>query len=392
PYSTETAFPKWTGVCLAEATGREVEVINCGGLSYASYRVLAILREVKQYDPDLILIYTGHNEFLERRTLENARSEDQSFAQLAQKMYLVRWAAHFIGSNRENAPRRTPKSKTVLAAEVEALLDYQGGLEQYSRNDLWLQGVDEHFEWNVRQMLDEISGSNIPLVFVSPVSNLKDCPPFKFENDPSLSSELQSEFEKSFRLAIGSDDPRTARSAVEKALEIDPDHAGANFLFGKLAYEQHQFSDAEKYFIKARDTDVCPLRAQSELIGDLQVSLNQRRIPFLDAQKLFSEQTKGGYANGTANAIVGDEWLVDHIHPSVAGHQLLGEALASLVLEQGWFEIEKDNWKESIDAEFQRRIASLGEEYFLRAKQRLEGLQLWTQGRAKKIRESGPAE
>ena len=46
PYSTPTAFPAWMGICLQAATGRNVEVVNCGGLSYASYRVLAILREM----------------------------------------------------------------------------------------------------------------------------------------------------------------------------------------------------------------------------------------------------------------------------------------------------------------------------------------------------------
>lgn len=46
PYSTETAFPQWLQLDLQAAVpDRQVEVINCGGLSYASYRVLAILRE-----------------------------------------------------------------------------------------------------------------------------------------------------------------------------------------------------------------------------------------------------------------------------------------------------------------------------------------------------------
>ncbi|MEZ5362267.1 MAG: hypothetical protein R2748_07970 [Bryobacterales bacterium] len=47
-----------------------MEVINAGGVSYASYRVAAVMEELAQYEPDAFLIYSGHNEFLERRTYE----------------------------------------------------------------------------------------------------------------------------------------------------------------------------------------------------------------------------------------------------------------------------------------------------------------------------------
>jgi hypothetical protein len=44
---------------------RTWEVINCGGVSYGSWRLVAVLKEVLQYAPDLIILATGENEFLE---------------------------------------------------------------------------------------------------------------------------------------------------------------------------------------------------------------------------------------------------------------------------------------------------------------------------------------
>ena len=35
-----------------------------GGVSYASYRVAALMEELVRYEPDLFVIYSGHNEFL----------------------------------------------------------------------------------------------------------------------------------------------------------------------------------------------------------------------------------------------------------------------------------------------------------------------------------------
>lgn len=50
-----------------------VEIINCGGLSYGSHRLVLIAAEVLQYAPDLLLIYSGHNEFEELEQFKLAK-------------------------------------------------------------------------------------------------------------------------------------------------------------------------------------------------------------------------------------------------------------------------------------------------------------------------------
>ena len=47
---------------------RKWEVINAGAISYASYRIKGLMAELARYEPDLFIVYTGENEFLERRT------------------------------------------------------------------------------------------------------------------------------------------------------------------------------------------------------------------------------------------------------------------------------------------------------------------------------------
>ncbi len=51
---------------------QRVEIINCGGLSYGSHRLVPVAAEVMSYEPDLVLIYSGHNEFEELEQLELA--------------------------------------------------------------------------------------------------------------------------------------------------------------------------------------------------------------------------------------------------------------------------------------------------------------------------------
>ena len=74
PWSIETSFTTWLELSLHAADkSKEWEVINCGGVSYASYRLVPILHEVLAYDPDLLIVFTGHNEFLEDREYGHVR-------------------------------------------------------------------------------------------------------------------------------------------------------------------------------------------------------------------------------------------------------------------------------------------------------------------------------
>ena len=95
PFSTETAFSTWLRLRLQAANPQlSFEVVNCGGVSYASYRVSKILDELLQHQPDAIVLYTGHNEFLEDRTYAEVRSmsaANRVASRLASKLETVRW-------------------------------------------------------------------------------------------------------------------------------------------------------------------------------------------------------------------------------------------------------------------------------------------------------------
>ena len=64
PFAPDTSFPKWLQLRLEKIDPtRKWTVVNCGGVSYASYRLVPIVKEVLDYEPDLIVLYTGQNEF-----------------------------------------------------------------------------------------------------------------------------------------------------------------------------------------------------------------------------------------------------------------------------------------------------------------------------------------
>ncbi len=133
PYSIETSFTAWLKLNLEAARPEtDFEVVNCGGISYASYRLVPIMREVLEYEPDLFIIYTGHNEFLEDRTYRRLKRIPRALIGLHRTMLNLRsyWLANeFISKRRARRTESGSSSKTVLPTEVEAKLDFSDGLE-----------------------------------------------------------------------------------------------------------------------------------------------------------------------------------------------------------------------------------------------------------------------
>lgn len=379
PYSTETSFAKWLEIDLQAAAPRQrIEVVNCGGLSYASYRVARILEEILQYEADLVVVYTGHNEYLERRSYQGLRGDALSakWRSSINELRIVQLTRQLmVGATGD---RFVVKNPTELQTEVDALLDYREGLADYDRNAAWLVGVPQHFEWNIRQMMLACRAAGVPVVFMTPVSNLVDCPPFKIEISPELAGDDAARFEALWSSARSAEDPLEALEFAHSALELDPQHAGANYLVGKLYYERNETAAAEPYLTAARDQDVCPLRATSELVKIVREVAHAEGVPLLDAVHHFSEQSPGG--------LVGDNWLIDHVHPTVEGHRELARALSQLCLERELVAGEESDWRAEADRAALRHLEELGEAYFQRGAQRLEGLRLWTQGRANKLR------
>ena len=383
PYSTETAFPEWLKLNLrAQSPDTNYEAINCGGLSYASYRVLAILKEVLEYDPDLIVVYTGQNEFLEHRTYENwkpqsARSESIAWLSQMRTVQLLRsWIA-------KPAARSEAAVRTELASEVDALLDYSGGLNDYHREDPWREPVVSHFRWNLEQMIRACRERRVPLILVRPVTNLIDCPPFKFEIDSKLPAVQQSEFSERWdALRANRDGIRDPLDEVDYLLSIDPQHAGALYMKGHLLADQGNWEAAKRCFIAARDADVCPLRAITPIAEAVTELAERFELPLVDAEQLISDLSE--------HQLPGSQWLVDHVHPTIEGHQRIGEAIAELCVQERLVMPTNSDWRTDRKTFYTEHLSSLGEAYFHRGKQRLEGLMLWTQGRAKKVKAAAP--
>jgi tetratricopeptide (TPR) repeat protein len=378
PWSIESSFTTWLELHLNAADpSRRYEVVNCGGVSYATYRLAPILQEVLKYQPDLVIFCEGHNEFLEDRSYAPIK------AQPAAVSFAVRQVSRLHSYNfvRDNVLRASARKQqqAVLGPEVDARLDWKGGMEEYHRDLQWQAVVIAHFEASLRRIVQIAADARVPLILMNPVSNLQYAP-FKSEHRDHLTAAELEEFDALLKQAgelYGSDLPRAAE-LLRQAITIDDQFAQAHFELGNCLLEQGLVSEARAEFIKAKDFDVCPLRMlepMKRIIHDVAESTN---TPLVDADAIIAGKSRNGFPDR--------QWLVDHVHPSMSGHQLLADALAEK-MEQLKLVQRQVDWKDARETAYREHLASLDHVYFQRGKDRLKSEQGWAHGQAPAVRQ-----
>lgn len=331
PYDDNTSFCGWLreSLPLVDATG-SWEVINCGGISYASYRVVRLMEELANYQPDLFVVYSVHNEFLERRTYADILDRPESLLHLQSWLNQTRTFALMdrLLHQPSNTPRPTPdKEQTIapenyLSAEVDEILNHTIGPVDYHRDEAWRQRVLKHYQWNLNRMVDIAQRAGAKIVFVTPASNERNCSPFKSEPAPGLSAESASELSRLLEQAAtlaAQGEYREAEQTLISALKIDPEHAEAHYRLGQAYWNTQNLAEAEREFKLALNYDVCPLRALPAIEQAVRKIAQERAVALVDFEAQLRQQCRQRFGHGC----LGDEFFLDHVHPTIDVNQWL---------------------------------------------------------------------
>ena len=373
PYETESAFSRWLEL---EIEGRiedvDAQIINCGGLSYASYRLTPILDEVLTYKPDLIVIATGHNEYLEDRTYHTLKERTGWKAWIEEKAYSLRMvkAARNLGEQlAADDEEEDEESRTILASEVDARLDDMSGYASYHRDDEWRDQVAVHFDASIRAMVERCREAGVAVVLVQLGCNLRDTPPFKSELSGGLEAEQDQEWQLEFD-AASSLKPSEAKAALEhyrKCEAIDDRHALLLFRMARCFDQLGEYDKSAEYYIRAREEDVCPLRKTNRLTETLTTIASDLDVPLVDVRTAIADRSPHG--------IPGFDAYIDHVHPTLGSHQLIGESIADSLREAEIIGLSAD-WPERIKTR-NAHFIELGPAYLPNGNRRISWLEGW---------------
>ena len=355
PYADSTSFAGWLRAMLPKADpSRRWEVINGGGISYATYREALLMEELIQYEPDLFIVLTGHNEFLEQRTYAQIIAIPRALRGVGAWLSKTRLYAVTKGAL-DTAAGKSPAAShpsNVLSGEVQAILDRTVGAQAYHRDEAWRQNVIDHYRFNLARMVDIARSVAAQVILVTPASNLRHCSPFKSEHRPGMQPQEIEQWQTVVQQAVQHQrNLQWAESlaALDQAAQLDDRYAELHYWRGQSLWELKQFNEARAAFIRALDEDVCPLRALRPIVDITKEIATERRVPVVDFVKMMEEKA--------TNGIAGADWFLDHVHPTIEGNRQLALALLETMAR---LEVLRPaaTWNDDIRREIQRAVES----------------------------------
>jgi tetratricopeptide (TPR) repeat protein len=333
PYFHNGSFHRWLQYRLMHTfPEKNFEIINLSLTAVNSYTVLGFARELVRYEPDAILIYSGHNEYYgamgvgsTERIGGNPNIVNGLLA--LRKLRLVQLMTHaYEGIARLFGQHPAGPGKTrmeLMVADQE--IPFQS--LQFNR------GIDQ-FRSNMEETLHLFDKAHIPVFISNLVSNEKDLKPFI--SIPVDSIRFPA-FTKNYALglkAMESGDQQAARGFFSEAVRVYDKHALCNYYLGRLAWQQGDFGQAKIYFSRAKDLDALRFRAPDSINAVIrQLCQKYENVHLVDAKKVFESHSD--------NYIPGDALLIDHVHPNLAGYALLSDAFYEEMKKQSLFSINK---------------------------------------------------
>lgn len=305
-----------------------IEVINVGLSAVGSFVVLDFLEELTNYEPDLFIIYLGHNEFYGAYGVGSkvairggAWLTRMTLGLLKFKTFLLLRDAYVRILSWFSPPASTRDPGTLMQQMAsEKTIPLHSPLYDEAR---------KIYEENLKRIIRAAHEKGIPVAFSTLVSNLKDHPPFVSVFDEHTAETQKAEWRRLVALAESALQRRQLDSAVtlfSNATMIDSANAEGLFKLGIVLYAQGKFDEARRAFIAAKDRDALRFRATEDFQNILTGTCNALHVPLAHVDSAFTANSPHG--------IVGSELVLEHLHPNIEGYFLMAKTIAA-TLRQG---------------------------------------------------------
>lgn len=302
--------------------GMSVEVFNLGITAIDSHVVYRIVRDVADFEPDLLVVYMGNNEVV------GPYGPGCAYMASTPPLWLIRASVWAKGT-------RTGQ----LLAEVMGRIVSSGakprdwkGMETFADNSV--RGDDPRLEaayGNFSRNLHDITGAarraGIRTVLSTVVANLKDSAPFISLHRSGLAPAEEKAWKAAFdagKIAWDLGDMESAQSEFGEALRIDPEFAETSFRLGRISVALGDTAPARGHFLDALHWDALRFRPDVR-VNDIirQVARDAgNSVTLVDAaREMGSDPESGG-------PLPGRDILFDHVHFNWAGNHRLAFRLA----------------------------------------------------------------
>lgn len=327
-YNCPASFPNYLRAILQYNTNLpEVEMLNLGSNAFNSLSILKLFEDVKKYDPDLLIIYSGHNEYFgpnefaltgyPNRVLHNKRVHDL-FLRLRQT-YLyqgLRWLVKQINK------------KGLVELKDYARWSLKNTL---AVDDPYHQVVHDNYSQNLTALVRMAKQQGISVVLCTPISNLT-FPPFVSRFSQPLNRVQAAQWDTLLTrtsLLFEQKHYQDALKVWKNLYDLDSSYADVHFSVGMNYAMLNQYQIAAQALTRANDLDALPFRARSYVQETCRRIARTENVILADTD-LFFRQLSGKYYPEPS-------LLLDHVHPTEPGYFYLALFLARTLVMNGVF-------------------------------------------------------
>lgn len=296
------------------------EVIVAAMPAINSHVVVEIAKDCAKHQPDLFVVYLGHNEVV------GPYGAGTVFAPLSRSISLIRIGiavktarlGQLLTSLSESAGAR--RNVPAVWRGMEMFLE-----KQIRADDPGLETVYQHFQKNLEDISRIAGESGAKIVLCTVGSNLKDCPPFASLHRPGLREEEKNKWDDIYQQGAEYESAGNYAEAVGRylaAAQIDDRYADLQFRLGRCYWVIGEYDKARDRYIEARELDTLRFRA------DTRINEIIRAVSGYGAKEgVYLVNFVGALEENSPYKTPGEELFYEHVHLNFNGSYLLAKTV-----------------------------------------------------------------
>ena len=323
PWGGHVAFTALLGEVIRTAyPDLQVETVNAAGVSYAMHRLRLVADEVLGYEPDIMIIFSGHNEFVEPSFSSALRRRSKSFNRLE---LLVSRSRIYSVTQRLGARLHASRS---VAAEFDLFVRRN---VSHSYTSTQKEIIVNQFQTDLAYIVERAQVRGVKVLLATVPANLSGWRPNHSIIDSSLNKSERLRWSHALtagRHSLETGDFDLAVVKLREALDIAPGHAETHFALAQALEATLEWDEARRHYDLACDLDASPIRRLSTINQAISQVSAQEQALLVDIDAVFERASE--------NQLTGFDLIDDYVHPSRRGHRLITRQLWNAMEEAEW--------------------------------------------------------
>ncbi|MEC8007787.1 MAG: tetratricopeptide repeat protein [Pseudomonadota bacterium] len=304
---------------------RDVEVVNTAMTSVNSHVVYQVAQTLPFESADVAVILMGNNEVVGPYgpgTFNQNFLSSLSAIRALQALKRTRLWQLLDSSLAE-----------VQSSDAKADLEWQG-MQMFVDNgvaedDSRMSAVYEHFEGNLRDIVDTLHAKGMHVVLSTVPVNLRQSAPFLSIGRDDLSASDEAKLaalrERAEAQALNGR-WREAQDLWQQAIALDAGHADSHFQLATSLENLGEFALARSHYERALDLDGLRFRADTRINAII-----ERVAREYDSSNVSFVNSSKGFDRASAPYAPGWDLLVEHVHYDFSGNAVLARIFARAI-------------------------------------------------------------